>query len=89
MAGWNSILHTPEYPRSATATPPRGTEIGVIKCCATKGFYRVARAVAHMTQGAVSVRHGSQVNLTTQAELLALEAEGELLPLRPLGTYSW
>jgi hypothetical protein len=39
--------------------------------------YRVTKTLAHISKGDVYVRHGSQVELPTPAELAALEAEGQ------------
>jgi hypothetical protein len=50
MAGWNSILHTPEYPRSATATLPWARRDRRDQVLRDQGPYRVALAVAQMTQ---------------------------------------
>ncbi len=52
-------------------------EIGVIKVLRdpTKVPYRVTQTVAHIRNGSVYVRHGSQVEPPTPAELAALEAE--------------
>jgi Putative DNA-binding domain len=54
-------------------------EIGVIKVLRdpAKVPYRVNKTVAHISQGNVYVRHGSQVEPPTTAELAALEAEGQ------------
>jgi hypothetical protein len=38
--------------------------------------YRVNKTLPHISKGNVYVRHGSQVESPTQAELAALEAEG-------------
>jgi hypothetical protein len=53
-------------------------EIGVIKILRdpTKVPYRVTKTLAHVSKGDVYVRHGSQVEPPTPAELAALEAEG-------------
>jgi len=54
-------------------------EIGVIKVLRdpAKVPYRVARTLAHITQGNIYVRHGSQVEPPTPTERAALEAEGQ------------
>jgi Putative DNA-binding domain len=53
-------------------------EIGVIKVLRDPSMvpYRVTKTLAHISQGDVYVRHGSQVEPPTPAELTALEAEG-------------
>ena len=53
-------------------------EIGVIKVLRdpAKVPYRVNTTLAHISKGDVYVRHGSQVEPPTPAELAALEAEG-------------
>jgi predicted HTH transcriptional regulator len=54
-------------------------EIGVIKVLRdpAKVPYRVTKTLAHISKGDVYVRHGSQVEPPTPAELAALEAEGQ------------
>jgi hypothetical protein len=54
-------------------------EIGVIKVLRdpAKVPYRVTKTLAHISRGDVYVRHGSQVEPPTPAELAALEAEGQ------------
>jgi Putative DNA-binding domain len=54
-------------------------EIGVIKVLRdpAKVPYRVTKTLEHIKQGNVYVRHGSQVEPPTPAELAALEAEGQ------------
>ena len=53
-------------------------EVGVIKVLRdpAKVPYRVNKSLAHISKGDVFVRHGSQVEPPTPAELAALEAEG-------------
>jgi hypothetical protein len=53
-------------------------EVGVIKVLRdpAKVPYRVNKTLAHISKGDVYVRHGSQVEPPTPAELAALEAEG-------------
>lgn len=53
-------------------------EIGVIKVLRDPSMvpYRVTKTLGHISQGDVYVRHGSQVEPPTPAELTALEAEG-------------
>ena len=43
----------------------------------TKVPYRVTKTLAHIGKGDVYVRHGSQVELPTPAELANLEVEGQ------------
>jgi Putative DNA-binding domain len=54
-------------------------EIGVIKVMRDPANvpYRVTKTLAHISKGDVYVRHGSQVEPPTPAELAALEAEGQ------------
>src|SRR6266542_2794202 len=54
-------------------------EIGVVKVLRDPARipYRVMQTVAHITQGDIFVRHGSQAEPPTQAERDALEAEGQ------------
>jgi hypothetical protein len=54
-------------------------EIGVVKVLRdpAKVPYRVNKTLAHINKGDVYVRHGSQVEPPTPAELAALEAEGK------------
>jgi len=54
-------------------------EIGVIRVLRdpAKVPYRVTKTLAHISKGDVFVRHGSQVEPPTPAELAALEAEGQ------------
>lgn len=54
-------------------------EIGVINVLRDPSEvpYRVTKTLAHISQGDVYVRHGSQVEPPTPAELTALEAEGQ------------
>jgi hypothetical protein len=58
-------------------------EIGVVKVLRdpAKVPYRVTKTLAHIKQGNVYVRHGSQVEPPTQAELTALVAEGQAAAL--------
>jgi hypothetical protein len=54
-------------------------EIGIIKVLRdpTRVPYRVNATLAHISKGDVYVRHGSQVEPPTPAELTALQAEGQ------------
>jgi hypothetical protein len=54
-------------------------EVGIIKVLRdpAKVPYRVTKALAHINKGDVYVRHGSQVERPTTAELAALQAEGQ------------
>lgn len=63
-------------------------EIGVIKVLRDLATvpYRVTRTLAHITKGDVYVRHGSQVEPPTPAELTAWRRKGNLPP-RPLGDW--
>jgi hypothetical protein len=59
-------------------------EIGIMEVFrdAAKIPYRVKKSLAHINKGDVFVRHGSQVEPPTPAELEDLEAEGKAAALR-------